>query len=102
VLWEQTNGHGPRFVCRIDHPLEALQLWIEHCTVRNTALQAAARALAENVALAEKLAAWSREQGREVAAARIEAEAEREAHYFVQVHAMLEDIDEPERNGTAS
>jgi hypothetical protein len=82
-----------RFECRIRHPFEAVELWVAHCLARNTALQYATRALAENAALARKLAAWSRERGNLAAAARIEAEADSEAQYAQQIRAMLEDLE---------
>jgi hypothetical protein len=99
-LWERHNGHSVRFECRIDHPLEAVELWIAHCVARNTALQVAARALAENAALAWKLAAWSRARGNLAAAARIDAEADLEAQYYAQVQAMLDGLKTPDPEPT--
>ena len=98
ALWERRDGQSAYFECRINHPFEALDLWIAHCSARNTALQVAARALAENAALARKLAAWSRERGNLAAAARIDAEADSETQYYEQVRVMLEELEprEPE------
>ena len=98
ALWERRNGGDPAFEYRIGHPFEALDLWVAHCAARNTALQAAARALAENAALARELAAWSRERGNLAAAARIEEEAALEERYHEQVRGMLEGLEtnEPE------
>jgi hypothetical protein len=72
---------------------EALELWIAHCLARNTALQVAARALAEQAALARKLAAGSRARGDLAAAARIEAEADSAARYYQQIQTMLEGLE---------
>jgi hypothetical protein len=91
--WERRDGADPAFECRIGHPFEALELWVAHCTDRNSALLAAARALAENAALARKLAAWSRERGNPATAARIVEEAELEERYHEQVERMLEGLE---------
>ena len=93
ALWERRDGQDPTFECRIGHALEALELWVAHCTARNAALEAAARALAENAALARKLAVWSRERGNLSAGARIEAEAVVEEQYYEQVRSMLEGLE---------
>ena len=93
ALWERRDGADPTFECRIGHPFEALELWVAHCAARNAALEAAARALAENAALARKLAAWSRERGNVTAAARIEEEAALEERYYQQVWRMLEGLE---------
>ena len=93
ALWERRDGADPAFECRIGHPFEALELWVAHCAARNAALEAAARALAENAALAHKLAAWSRERGDLSAAARIAEEAELEELYREQVERMLEGLE---------
>jgi two-component system, chemotaxis family, protein-glutamate methylesterase/glutaminase len=92
-LWERRDGEDPAFECRIGHPFEALELWVAHCTTRNAALEAAARALAENAALARKLAVWSRERGNVSAVARIEEEAAVEEQYYEQVRSMLEGLE---------
>jgi hypothetical protein len=93
ALWKRRDGERPAFECRIGHAFEALELWVAHCTVRNAALEAAARALAENAALARKLAFWSRERGNVGAAARIEEEAAVEEQYYEQVRSMLEGLE---------
>ncbi len=93
ALWEREDGTDPAFECRIGHAYEALALWIAHCEARNAAVVSAARALAENAALARKLAAWSRERGNEATAARIEEEAVLEEQHHEQVHRMLEGLE---------
>ena len=93
-LGQPGDGHAVALDGRPGQPAEALDVWIAHCAARNTALQAAARALAENTALARQLAVWSRERGNLAAAARIEAEAASEAQYYAQVRAMLEDLEQ--------
>ena len=91
---------GPRFQCRIGHRFEAAELWIEHCGARNQALQYAARALAENAALARRLATWTREQGNLEAAAALEREAAQEDQLFEQVRQMVEGLPAPGRGGS--
>src|SRR5690348_8208933 len=73
ALWERPFGvdHSARtkpadslsFECHIGHAFEAAQLWVEQCATRNRALLYAARSLAENAALARRLARWTREHG---------------------------------------
>jgi two-component system, chemotaxis family, protein-glutamate methylesterase/glutaminase len=95
ALWERGAARGLRFECRIGHAFEALQLWVEHCAARNTALKAAARALAENAALAWKLASWAGEQGNDAAAARLKEEAAEEERLYEQVSRMIEGLPTP-------
>jgi two-component system chemotaxis response regulator CheB len=60
ALSRREDGHGPgadEYRCRIGHAFTAAEVWIEHCAMRNRALGAAARALAENGDLARALAA---------------------------------------------
>jgi hypothetical protein len=110
VLWERRSGDGqtatPRpadalgFECRIGHRFAAAQLWIEHCAARNRAVQHAARALAENAALARRLAAWTREQGNLTAAAELEREADEEDGLYEQVQHMVEGLPEAGRGSS--
>lgn len=88
---EQAGGE-PFFECRIGHRFAAARLWIEHCAARNRALACAARSLAENAALARRLAAWTREQGNDEAAARLEEEAADEDRLYEQVRATLDGL----------
>jgi len=81
----------PTLECRIGHSFEAAQLWVEHCEARNRALQYAARALAENAALARRLATWTREHANPEAAAALEDEARSEDSLYKQVRAMAGD-----------
>jgi two-component system chemotaxis response regulator CheB len=83
------------FECRIGHAYEAAQLWFEHCAARNQALQYAARSLAENAALARRLAGWTREHGNLEAANELENEARAEDGLYEQVRAMLKDLPQP-------
>ena len=92
ALWEPSDGHSAVYECRIGHTFEALELWIAHCAARNTALEHAARALAENAAVARKLAAWTRERDNLAAAARLEVEARIEEQFLEQVRQMLEGL----------
>ena len=73
---------------------------MEHCAARNRALQHAARALAENAALARRLAGWTREQGNLEAAAGLEREAAEEDRLYEQVRHMLEGLPEPGSGGS--
>ncbi len=93
ALWEQGDGASLRFECRIGDAFSAAELWIEHCAARNRALQSAARALAENAALAHKLAAWTREHGNPAAAVRLAEEAETEDRFLEQVQEMLRGVE---------
>jgi two-component system chemotaxis response regulator CheB len=91
---------GLSFACRIGHRFEAAQLWVEHCTARNRALQSAARSLAENAALARRLAGWTRQQGNLEAARQLEEEALEEDRLYEQVRHMIEGLPEPPRPGS--
>ena len=92
ALWEDPELEGARFACRIGDTFSALQLWIEHCSARNRALRAAARALAENAALARHLASWARERGDGAMARRLEEEAASEDDAYEQVEVMLDGL----------
>jgi two-component system chemotaxis response regulator CheB len=110
TLWERQGsdgqGSGPGdtgslgFECRIGHRFEAIQLWVDHCAARNRALQHAARALAENAALARRLAAWTREQGNVEAAKQLEEEAAQEDRLSEQVRGMVEGLPVPGHGGS--
>ena len=93
ALSQRTNGNGSAgYQCRIGHAFTPAQVWIEHCAMRNRALGAAARTLAENADLARALAAEAKALGNDALAARLEAEAQSEERHIGQILAMLEDI----------
>jgi hypothetical protein len=95
ALWERQDGDGLAFECRIGDRFAAAELWIEHCTRRNQALKVAERLLAENAALAQRLATWAVGQGNSSVAARMEQEAAEEKRLGAQVRAMLEGLPAP-------
>lgn len=107
ALWEQRAtvgpdaGPTPRLACRIGHAFEAAQLWVEHCAARNRALSAAARALAENAALARRLAAWTRAESNVGAATELERAAAEEDRLSEQVRRLAAGLPVPGRNGAA-
>ena len=93
ALSQRTNGNGSaEYQCRIGHAFTPAQVWIEHCAMRNRALGAAARTLAENADLARALAEQARALGNGALAARLEAEARAEERHIGQVLEMLEEI----------
>jgi two-component system, chemotaxis family, protein-glutamate methylesterase/glutaminase len=93
MLSQRTNGNGSdEYQCRIGHAFTPAQVWIEHCAMRNRALGAAARALAENADLARALAAEAKALGNGALAARLEAEAQSEERHIGQILEMLEEI----------
>ena len=104
ALWKRkgTNGtHGDgkaEYRCRIGHAFTPAQLWIETCAMRNRALGAAARAVAETVDLARALTAEARAAGNQALVARLEDEARSDERYIGVLLEMLEDLatDEPE------
>jgi two-component system chemotaxis response regulator CheB len=98
ALWEDGAGDGLRFECRIGDTFSAAELWIEHCAARNTVLKYAHRALAENAALAHKLAGWTRARGNEAAAVRLEEEAADDQRLGEQVARMLEGLPPPDKH----
>src|SRR5829696_3840107 len=93
ALWEQQDGESGKFICRIGDTFSALELWIEHCDTRNRALKVASRELAENAALARRLAAWARERGDARMASRLDEEAASEDQAYEQVRSMLDGLD---------
>jgi two-component system chemotaxis response regulator CheB len=105
ALWERQDGAGQpaanagsgvlRFECRIGHAYEAAQLWMEHCVARNRALRHAARSLAENAALARRLADWSSQHGNVEAAVQLEREAVAEDRLSEQVRDMVDGLPQP-------
>ena len=94
ALWERLGGDGaPEYACRIGQALTAEQLWIEHCAARNGALMVAARAVAENAAVARAMAEQARAIGRRDAlATRLDEEAESEERYLGQLREMLDGL----------
>ena len=74
-------------------------MWVAHCAARNQALLTAARALAENAALARRIAASAERRGDAVVAARLEAEAREEERLYAQVRAMLDGLPESAPDG---
>ena len=99
ALWERSSEGLLRFECRVGDAFSAAELWIEHCAARNTALKRAQRALAENAALARKLAEWARGRGDPAAAIRIEEEAADDLQLAEQIGLMLEGLP-PAQDGT--
>ena len=93
MLSQPTNGAGStEYRCRIGHAFSPADVWIKHCAMRNRALGAAARALAENADLARALAAEAKALGNDALAARLEAEAQSEERHIGQILEMLEEI----------
>ena len=99
-LWRRdgtqaTNGDGvAEYECRIGHALTPAQLWTEHAAMRNRAVAAAARAIAEHVDLARALAREARATGGDGLATRLDEEARSEEQYLGQLLAMLEELAE--------
>jgi two-component system, chemotaxis family, protein-glutamate methylesterase/glutaminase len=92
ALWEQRDGTSTSFECRIGDRYAQAELWIEHCVARNRTLLVAARALAENAALARRLAVLADERGDARVGVRLEEEAREEDRLYAQVRAMLEGL----------
>jgi len=93
-----TQGDGQaEYRCRIGHAFTPAQLWIETCAMRNRAVGAAARAVAETVDLARALTTEARAAGNQALAARLEDEARSEERYVGMLLEMLEALatDEP-------
>ena len=101
ALWEQHNGTATAYECRIGDSLSEADLWIEHSVSRNQALLTAARALAENAALARHIAASADARGDTAVAERLSQEAREEGRLYAQVQAMLEGLPEPEASPDA-
>jgi hypothetical protein len=95
ALWERQDGEGLEFKCRIGDRFAVAELWIDHCTRRNQALKVAERLLAENAALAQRLATWAVGQGNHSVAARLKQEAAEEERLGAQVRAVLEGLPSP-------
>ena len=94
ALSHRTNGSGSgEYQCRIGHAFTPAEVWIEHCAMRNRALGAAARALAENADLARALAEQATSLENAALAARLEKEARSEERYIGQILGMLEEIE---------
>jgi two-component system, chemotaxis family, protein-glutamate methylesterase/glutaminase len=93
MLSQRTNGNGSaEYQCRIGHAFTPAQVWIEHCAMRNRALGAAARVLAENADLARAFADEARALSNDALAARLEEEAQSEERHIGQILEMLEEI----------
>jgi len=92
ALWEQRDGVAAAFECRIGDRYAQAELWIEHCGERNRALIMGARALAENRALARRLAVLANERGDLLVGMRLEEEAREEERLFERVREMVEGL----------
>lgn len=79
VLWEITDSHPPRFRCHTGHAFSLRTLAHAQGTTTNKALWSAIRALQEREALLTAMAAQERQLGKDNAAARPEADAQRAA-----------------------
>ena len=102
ALSRREDGHGPgddEYRCRIGYAFTAAEVWIEHCAMRNRALGAAARALAENADLARALAERARSLGQGALAERLEEEARAEERHVGTIVEMLEEIGAGEAEG---
>jgi two-component system chemotaxis response regulator CheB len=80
------------FECRIGDRLSEAEMWIEHSKARNQAQLTAARSLAENAALARRLATSAEARGDTTVAVRLEEEAQEEDRLYAQVRAMVEGL----------
>jgi hypothetical protein len=69
--------------------------------MRNQALLTAARSLAENAALARRIASSATDRGDTAVAVRLEQEAQEEDRLYTQVRAMLEGLPEPDEDRAA-
>ena len=94
AIWEHDTGDSVSFECRIGDRFSEAEMWIAHSVVRNRALLTAARALAENAALARRIAASAERRGDGDVAARLEVEAQEEDRLYGQVRAMLDGLSE--------
>ena len=96
ALWERRDSSSVAYECRIGDRLSEADVWIEHSVARNQALLTAARALAENAALARRIASSAEARGDTAVAVRLEEEAREEDRLYAQVRAMLEGLPEPD------
>jgi len=94
AIWEHDDGGSGSFECRIGDRFTEAEMWIAHSVARNQALLSAARALAENAALARRLAASAERRGDESVAVRLYEEASEEDRLYAQVRAMTEGLSE--------
>lgn len=92
ALREQHDGASSSCECRIGDRFSEAMLWIEHGVARNRALLEAARALAENAALARRLASLAEGRGDTRVAVRLEDEARDQDRLYEQVRAMLDGL----------
>ena len=100
AIWEHDTGGSTSFECRIGDRFSEAEMWIAHSVARNQALLTAARALAENAALARRIAASAERRGDAMVAARLEAEALEEEQLHAQVRATLDGLPEVDGDGT--
>jgi two-component system, chemotaxis family, protein-glutamate methylesterase/glutaminase len=92
ALWRSDDLGNLQFACRIGDAFSAAELWIEHCALRNRALQRAMRVLAENAALARALQAWAQERGDRTAVTRIGEEAADDERVRDAIGGLLEGL----------
>jgi hypothetical protein len=100
ALWERRDGGSVGYECRIGDRFSEAEAWIEHSVARNRALLTAARALAENAALARHIAASAQGRGDAAVAVRLEDEAQEGDRLYAQVRAMLEGLPDVGADGS--
>ena len=100
ALWERREGASLSYECRIGDRFSEAEVWIEHSVARNQALLTAARALAENAALARHIASSAQARGDAAVAVRLEDEAQEGDRLYAQIRAMLEGLPEPDEDRT--
>jgi two-component system, chemotaxis family, protein-glutamate methylesterase/glutaminase len=92
AIWDHDDGAAISFECRIGDRFSEAEMWVEHSAARNQALLVAARALAENAALARRIAASAQRRGDAEVAARLEQEARDDDQLYVRVRGMVEGL----------
>ena len=99
ALWEQRGDTAFAYECRIGDRLSEAEVWIEHSVARNRSLLTAARCLAENAALARRLASSAEARGDTAVAARLEDEAREEDRLYRHIRTMVEGLPDPDADG---
>lgn len=99
TLWELHDGELLRFRCHVGHAFSAESLQAEQAQALETALWSALRALEENVAMAQRMAARARKSNHHLSAARYEERARETEQHAALMRQMLFSSEEASEQG---
>jgi two-component system, chemotaxis family, protein-glutamate methylesterase/glutaminase len=99
TLWELHDGELLRFRCHVGHAFSADSLQAEQAQALETALWSALRALEENMAMAQRMAARARKSNHHLSVACYEERARETEQHAALMRQMLLSSEEASEQG---